>query len=92
MLAEAAGERVRPDNARALAGRLRRAATFLRMIGIEVMFGREGRARTRTIRITAAPALPGPEQAGAPPSAPSASSATIPKVNGSKDFAAGGGQ
>jgi hypothetical protein len=89
-LAEAAGERVArskawPHRPRALAGRLRQ-------IGIEVMFGREGRARTRTIRITAAPALPGPEQAGAPPSAPSASSETMPKVNGSKDFAAGGGR
>jgi hypothetical protein len=89
-LAEVAGERVArsktwPDNPRALAGRLRRAATFLRKIGIDVAFRREGRARTRTIHITTAPALPGPEQAGAPPSA---SSETMPKVNGSKDFAA----
>ena len=53
-LAEVAGERVAksktwPDSPRALAGRLRRAATFLRKIGIEIGFGREGRARTRTI-------------------------------------------
>ena len=58
-LAEAAGERIAksktwPDSPRALSGRLRRAATFLRKIGIEVAFEREGRARTRVIRITAA--------------------------------------
>jgi hypothetical protein len=51
-LAEAAGERVAksrtwPDSPRALAGRLRRAAAFLRKIGIEISFGREGRARCR---------------------------------------------
>ena len=33
-----------PKNPRALAGRLRRAQTFLRAAGIEVAFGREGRA------------------------------------------------
>lgn len=43
-----------PDNPRALAGRLRRAQTFLRALGIEIAFGREGRAGTRTIRISAA--------------------------------------
>ena len=52
-----AGERVAksktwPDSPRALAGRLRRAATFLRKIGIDIGFEREGRARTRMIRIT----------------------------------------
>jgi hypothetical protein len=41
-----AGERVTksktwPDSPRALAGRLRRASTFLRKIGIEISFGRE---------------------------------------------------
>ena len=56
-LAEMAGERVAkaktwPDSPRALAGRLRRAATFLRKIGIDIGFEREGRARTRMIRIT----------------------------------------
>jgi hypothetical protein len=45
-LGEMAGERVArsktwPDNPRALAGRLRRAATFLRKIGIEIGFDRE---------------------------------------------------
>jgi hypothetical protein len=42
-----------PKNPRALAGRLRRAQTFLRILGIEIVFGREGRLGTRTIRITA---------------------------------------
>jgi hypothetical protein len=56
-LAELAGERAAkanswPDSSRALAGRLRRAATFLRKIGIDIGFEREGRART--IRITTA--------------------------------------
>src|SRR5262249_22220772 len=34
-------------------GRLRRAQTPLRALGIEIVFGREGRLGTRTIRITA---------------------------------------
>lgn len=79
-LGEAAGERIAksktwPDSPRALSGRLRRAATFLRKIGIEVSFEREGRARTRVIRITAAGAESVPERGGAQPSAPSAPSA-----------------
>jgi hypothetical protein len=35
----------------ALAGRLRRAQTFLRILGIDVAFSREGRAGSRIIRI-----------------------------------------
>jgi hypothetical protein len=42
-----------PKSPRALAGRLRRAQTFLRILGIEIVFGRERRLGTRTIRITA---------------------------------------
>ena len=42
-----------PKSPRALAGRLRRAQTPLRTLGIEIVFGREGRLGTRTIRITA---------------------------------------
>jgi hypothetical protein len=42
-----------PKNPRALAGRLRRVQTLLRTLGIEIVFGREGRSGTRTIRITA---------------------------------------
>jgi hypothetical protein len=40
-----------PKNPRALAGRLRRAQTFLRTLGVEMTFGRAGRAGTRTITI-----------------------------------------
>jgi hypothetical protein len=43
-----------PNNPRALAGRLRRAQTFLRTIGIEMIFRREGRGGARTIKISAA--------------------------------------
>jgi hypothetical protein len=39
-------------NPRALAGRLRRAQTFLRTLGIEITFSREGRAGTRIIRVS----------------------------------------
>jgi hypothetical protein len=42
-----------PKGPRALAGRLRRAQTFLRTLGIEIVFSRVGRLGTRTIRITA---------------------------------------
>jgi hypothetical protein len=42
-----------PKSPRALAGRLRRAQTFLRTLGIEISFGRVGRLGTRTISITA---------------------------------------
>jgi hypothetical protein len=77
-LAELMGERAAkpkswPDNPRPLAGRLRRAATFLRKVGIEMNFGREGRARTRTINITT---VSTPEKPG---TQPSASSASMPK-------------
>jgi hypothetical protein len=92
-LAEVVGERVAksktwPDGPRALAGRLRRAATFLRKIGIEIGFGREGRARTRTINITTIQTFFTPEKPGAEPSAPSASSAPMPKSNPANGFAA----
>jgi hypothetical protein len=39
-------------NPRALAGRLRRAQTFLRTLGIEITLSREGRAGTRMIRVS----------------------------------------
>src|SRR5262249_28512210 len=42
-----------PKNPRALAGRLRRAQAFLRTLGLEIVYGRGGRLRMRTIRITA---------------------------------------
>jgi hypothetical protein len=79
-LAEVAGERVTksktwPANPRALAGRLRRAATFLRKTGIEIVFEREGKARTRIIRVTNLANPSAPDVRGGEPSAPSASSA-----------------
>ena len=75
-----------PDSPRALSGRLRRAATFLRKIGIEISFGREGRARTRTISITTHSA---PENEGMRPSTPSASSAPTEKASPANGFAPG---
>jgi hypothetical protein len=57
-LGEMAGDRVGksktwPDSPRALSGRLRRAATFLRKVGIEVAFVKSNdRRRSRTIRMT----------------------------------------
>src|SRR5215472_4445304 len=44
-----------PKSPRELAGRLRRAQTFLRVLGIHIAFGREGRAGTRVIRIRTRP-------------------------------------
>jgi hypothetical protein len=40
-----------PKNPRELAGRLRRAQTFLHTLGMEMIFGRAGRVGTRTITI-----------------------------------------
>jgi hypothetical protein len=42
-----------PKSPRALAGRLRRAQTFLRALGIDITFSREGRAGSRIMRIRA---------------------------------------
>jgi hypothetical protein len=42
-----------PKNPRSLAGRLRRAQTPLRLLGIEILFSREGKAGTRGIQISA---------------------------------------
>ena len=39
-------------NPGALAGRLRRAQTFLRTLGIEITFSREGRTGTRMIKVS----------------------------------------
>ena len=41
-----------PKTARTLAGRVRRAATFLRTLGVEVEFAREGKRGTRTITLS----------------------------------------
>jgi len=55
-----------PKTPRALAGRLRRAQTFLRSLGVDIRFAREGRMGTRMIKISA------PTQDPSIPSAPSA--------------------
>jgi hypothetical protein len=68
---------------------LRRAATFLRKIGIEIGFEREGRARTRIIRITTGQS-PAPETEGSRPSSPSAPSADNPKLIPANGFASQG--
>jgi hypothetical protein len=74
-LAKVTGEHIAkskdwPGSPRCLSGRLRRVATFLRKVGIEVKTGtREGKARNRIIRITAA------ERDGTEASAPSTPSA-----------------
>jgi len=44
-----------PKNPRALAGHLRRAQTFLRALGVEIAFSREGRAGSRVIRMRSSP-------------------------------------
>jgi hypothetical protein len=79
-LGQVAGERVAkskawPDSPRALGGRLRRAATFLRKIGIDISFDREGRTRTRTIHISMRNDPTPPEREGEQLSAPPAPSA-----------------
>jgi hypothetical protein len=86
-LAKMAGERITksknwPNSPRALSGALRRAATFLRKIGINISFDRQGRGRARIIHITATGNLSAPENGAAQPSAPSANPQTINPANG----------
>lgn len=88
-LNEQVGEKVRkpkawPSSAQALSGRVRRATTFLRKVGIDITFVREGRARTRTIRISRKP-----ESALTRPSTPSASSVPMPNRIGDKRLETG---
>jgi hypothetical protein len=73
-----------PATPRALSGRLRRSATFLRQLGVQVQFEREGRSRTRMIHITRA------ENSGSEPSAPSAPSAQADSALNSPDMSADG--
>ena len=92
-LAVKAGERITkskawPDSPRALSGRLRRGATFLRKIGIEISFEREGRARTRIISISPTARFAAAENRVEGPSAPSASSAPEPKASPVNGFPA----
>src|SRR5262249_21963164 len=64
-----AGEDVRDRTAggagkpAALAGRLRRSQTFLRTVGIDIAFTREGRTGSRMIRMTSLTKSPTPAQA-----------------------------
>ena len=90
-LAEVAGERVVksktwPESPRALGGRLRRGATFLRKVGIEITFNREGQARTRTIRIEARQGRAAPETAGVQPSASSAPAVVATMLKSANDI------
>ena len=90
-IADVVGERIAksktwPDSPRALSGRLRRAATFLRKVGIDIAFTKEGRERTRTITITTG--FSSPENPREFASASSASSAYPRKSNSSNDFSA----
>jgi hypothetical protein len=78
-----------PGSPRALSGRLRRAATNLRKIGIEVAIVREGHDRARTIHITMISG-PKPDKDGNFASAWSASSAESRKSNGGNGFRADG--
>jgi len=76
-----AGEKVSkskawPASARALSGRVRRMTTFLRETGITITFEREGRTRTRIIRISSRSA----------PTRPSASSAPSPELTRNNGF------
>jgi hypothetical protein len=65
-----------PQSARAFSGRLRRAATPLRGVGIEVSFDhREGKSRTRVIQVSRRA-----EQGGELASAPSAESTGFESV------------
>jgi hypothetical protein len=63
-----------PATPEALSNRLRRAATFLRKVGVEVAFHRRGKKGARMIGLTTT-AAPGTDRRGKPASAASAPSA-----------------
>jgi hypothetical protein len=92
VLARHASERVArsrnwPQSPRGMAGRVRRAATFLRKVGIDVSFSREGPTRKRTIHVVAVRGLP-TENGGARSSAPAGPSASIVTTTITKEIAA----
>ena len=95
-LSEIVGERVTkskdwPGSPRGLSGRLRRVATYLRKIGINISLGgREGRARTRVIYIARTGSALRKKSGVTQPSAPSAPSAHPPKANPANCFAVQG--
>jgi hypothetical protein len=79
-LSEQVSEAVRrakawPATPRGLSGKVRRAATFLRKLGIDISFEKEGRAKTRIIRIVCEP-----DHAATGPSAPPPPSAILKKL------------
>ena len=91
-LSAVVGERVSktrswPESARALSGRLRRAATSLRQVGIDITFQKEGSARARVIRISREA-----DSTGTLPSRPSAPSSPEPKGMSSKGLEAAPGR
>ena len=71
-----------------MSGRLRRAATFLRKIGIEISFERQGRARPRIISISGTARFAAAENREETSSAPSAQSALEPKASPVNGFVA----
>ena len=91
-LSAVVGERVSkarswPESARVLSGRLRRAATSLRQVGIDIAFHKEGSARKRMIRISREA-----DSTGTLPSRPSAPSSPEPKGMSSKGLEADPGR
>jgi hypothetical protein len=89
VLVKVVGERIAkskdwPHSPRALSGRLRRAATNLRKIGIDIAFAKEGRGRTRTVTIT----FTAPEKPGDFASASSAPSAHLGNAKSGNGFSA----
>jgi hypothetical protein len=63
VLADVAGERVAkskswPVDARGLSNRLKRAATFLRKVGVDITFTRSGRSRTRLVQLASVASAP----------------------------------
>src|SRR4029077_17808421 len=93
-----------PNTPRALAGKLRRALTFLRKIGIEITFSREGHGRARLIHIAAirgasefvgegepvAPAASFAPTAELSQTGDNGASTLQPVINGADDVADGG--
>ena len=84
VLANVAGEKVAnakgwPQDSRLLSGRLRRAAPFLRRVGIVMEFSRRGKSRTKTVALRSVHPSSMPESEDNSPSASSASSALVPE-------------
>jgi hypothetical protein len=71
-----------PTAANTLSGRLRRAATNLRKVGVEVQFERLPHIRTRIIRITVARQPDKDRERSSPPSPPPADSKSLNGGNG----------